>query len=114
MSLSLQVVADNLSNEQIDSIIEMFRMMDTDENGDLSFEELRDGLPKIGHYVADPDVQMLMEAVSSIHFKIHFLQGFASNWMPLVPSFLWLSEFRFSTSICSFTKDIFFIKLHLP
>ncbi|XVF37834.1 hypothetical protein REPUB_Repub20aG0045100 [Reevesia pubescens] len=58
----LRVVADNLPNEQIDSIIEMFHMMDTDANGDLSFEELRDGLPKIGHSVADPDVKMLMDA----------------------------------------------------
>ncbi|XP_022734013.1 calcium-dependent protein kinase 24-like [Durio zibethinus] len=58
----LRVVADNLPNEQIDSIMEMFHMMDTDENGDLSFEELRDGLQKIGHSFADPDVQMLMEA----------------------------------------------------
>ncbi|XWS13268.1 hypothetical protein CRYUN_Cryun36dG0023100 [Craigia yunnanensis] len=58
----LRVVADNLPNEEIDSIIEMFHMMDTDENGDLSFEELRDGLLKIGHSVADPDVQMLMDA----------------------------------------------------
>ncbi|XVE81146.1 hypothetical protein DITRI_Ditri15bG0039200 [Diplodiscus trichospermus] len=58
----LRVVADNLPNEEIDSIVEMFRMMDTDENGNLSFEELRDGLKKIGHSVADPDVQMLMYA----------------------------------------------------
>ena len=87
------MVADNLPNEEIDSIIEMFHMMDTDENGDLSLAELRDGLQKIGHSVDDHDVQMLMDAVSSIHFKTHFLQGFASNWMPLVTSFLWLSEF---------------------
>lgn len=43
----------------------MFNMMDTDENGHLSFEELRDGLAKIGHTVNDPDVQMLLESVSS-------------------------------------------------
>ncbi|XVE84594.1 hypothetical protein DITRI_Ditri17bG0025200 [Diplodiscus trichospermus] len=58
----LRVVADNLPNEEIDAIIQMFNMMDTDENGNLSFEELRDGLQKIGHSVADPDVKMLMDA----------------------------------------------------
>ncbi|KAB2092260.1 hypothetical protein ES319_A02G017200v1 [Gossypium barbadense] len=58
----LRVVADNLPNEQIDVIIEMFNMMDTDENGYLSFEELRDGLQKMGHSVGDPAVRMLMEA----------------------------------------------------
>ncbi|KAE8702966.1 Calcium-dependent protein kinase 14 [Hibiscus syriacus] len=59
----LRVVADNLPNEQIDLIIEMFNTMDTDDNGYLSFEELRDGLQKIGHSVSEHDVKMLMEAV---------------------------------------------------
>ncbi|KAE8691993.1 Calcium-dependent protein kinase 24 [Hibiscus syriacus] len=58
----LRVVADNLPNEQVDSITETFNMMDTDENGNLTFEELRDGLHKIGHSLDDPDVQMLMDA----------------------------------------------------
>ncbi|KAK8571549.1 hypothetical protein V6N12_027634 [Hibiscus sabdariffa] len=58
----LRVVANNLPNEQIDLIIEMFNTMDTDDNGYLSFEELRDGLHKIGHSVSDHDVKMLMEA----------------------------------------------------
>ncbi|KAK8691446.1 hypothetical protein V6N13_074957 [Hibiscus sabdariffa] len=58
----LRVVADNLPNEQVDSITEMFNMMDVDENGNLTFEELRDGLHKIGHSLDDPDVQMLMDA----------------------------------------------------
>ncbi|KAB2062316.1 hypothetical protein ES319_A10G145200v1 [Gossypium barbadense] len=58
----LRVVADNLSEDQTDSIIQMFNMMDTDENGHLSFEELRDGLAKIGHSIDDPDVQMLLES----------------------------------------------------
>ncbi|KAK8549288.1 hypothetical protein V6N13_008964 [Hibiscus sabdariffa] len=61
----LRVVADNLPSEQIDLIIEMFNTMDTDDNGYLSFEELRDGLQKIGHDVSDPDVQMLMEAADT-------------------------------------------------
>ncbi|OMO79523.1 hypothetical protein COLO4_24400 [Corchorus olitorius] len=57
-----EVVADNLPNEEIHAITQMFNMMDTDDNGDLTFEELRDGLLKIGHSVADPDVKMLMDA----------------------------------------------------
>ncbi|WJZ88094.1 hypothetical protein VitviT2T_007425 [Vitis vinifera] len=58
----LRVVADNLPNEQRDGIRQIFHMMDTDKNGNLSFEELKDGLHKIGHPVADPDVKMLIEA----------------------------------------------------
>ncbi|KAJ8755430.1 hypothetical protein K2173_019228 [Erythroxylum novogranatense] len=40
----------------------MFNMMDTDDTGDLSSEELKDGLHKLGHSVPDPEVQMLMDA----------------------------------------------------
>lgn len=58
------MVADNLPDEQMDGIRQIFNMMDTDNNGDLTFEELRDGLLKIGHHVTDPDVQMLIDAVS--------------------------------------------------
>ncbi|KAK3444054.1 hypothetical protein EUGRSUZ_A00262 [Eucalyptus grandis] len=58
----LRVVADNLPDEQVDHIKEMFHVMDTDKNGDLTFEELKHGLHKCGQQVADPDVQMLMDA----------------------------------------------------
>lgn len=52
-------------------IKQMFYMMDTDKNGDLTFEELKDGLNMIGQKISDPDVKMLMEAVSSsILFRI--------------------------------------------
>lgn len=61
---SFQVVADNLSEEQMDGIKEIFDMMDTDKNGNLSFEELKHGFHLIGHAVTDPDVKMLIEAVS--------------------------------------------------
>ncbi|XP_019168314.1 PREDICTED: calcium-dependent protein kinase 24 [Ipomoea nil] len=58
----LMVVAENLSQDQVESIKEMFHMMDTDKNGNLSFEELKDGLSMMGQPVADHDVQLLMDA----------------------------------------------------
>ncbi|KAF7132189.1 hypothetical protein RHSIM_Rhsim09G0028900 [Rhododendron simsii] len=58
----LRVVADNLPNEKVAGIKQMFHMMDTDKNGNLTFEELKHGLHKMGQPVADPDVQMLMDA----------------------------------------------------
>ncbi|EEF28856.1 calcium-dependent protein kinase 24 [Ricinus communis] len=58
----LRVVADNLTDEQVDGIKQMFHMMDTDNTGDLTFEELKSGLHKIGHPVPDPDVRTLMDA----------------------------------------------------
>ncbi|KAG2720899.1 hypothetical protein I3760_02G055700 [Carya illinoinensis] len=59
---ALRVVAGNLPDEQVNGIRRMFNMMDTDKNGNLSFEELKEGLNNIGHPVPDPDVQMLMNA----------------------------------------------------
>ncbi|GLT66246.1 hypothetical protein SLA2020_386210 [Shorea laevis] len=58
----LRVVAENLPDEQIYGIKQTFDMMDTDKNGNLSFEELKEGLHMIGHPVGDPDVQLLMNA----------------------------------------------------
>lgn len=49
-------------------------MMDTDKNGNLSFEELKDGLRMIGQSVADPEVQMLMDAVS-LQFYHHLFKS---------------------------------------
>ncbi|KAL5543239.1 hypothetical protein UlMin_010949 [Ulmus minor] len=61
----LRVVADNLSDEQVDGIKQIFDMMDTDKDGSLTFEELRNGLHMIGHPVSDPDVQMLIDAADA-------------------------------------------------
>ncbi|GLT90587.1 hypothetical protein SLE2022_085120 [Rubroshorea leprosula] len=61
----LRVVADNLPHEQINSIIQMFHMMDIDENGNLTFEELKHGLRKLGHSIPDPEIQMLMDAADT-------------------------------------------------
>ncbi|KAF6162277.1 hypothetical protein GIB67_008406 [Kingdonia uniflora] len=59
---ALRVVADNLPKEQVAGIKKVFHMMDTDKNGKLTFEELKDGLHMIGQPVPDPDVHLLMEA----------------------------------------------------
>ncbi|XP_042058161.1 calcium-dependent protein kinase 24-like [Salvia splendens] len=58
----LRVVADNLPEDQVDGIKEMFHMMDTDKNGHLNFQELKDGLFMIGQPVPDHDVQILLDA----------------------------------------------------
>lgn len=60
------MVAENLPDEQVHGLKQMFDDMDKDKNGSLTFEELKDGLCTIGEQpLADPDVQMLMEAVST-------------------------------------------------
>ncbi|KAA8527294.1 hypothetical protein F0562_034609 [Nyssa sinensis] len=60
----LRVVAYNLPDDEVNGIKNIFHMMDTDKNGNLTFEELKDGLIMIGQPVPDHDVQLLMDAVS--------------------------------------------------
>ncbi|PIA53635.1 hypothetical protein AQUCO_00900303v1 [Aquilegia coerulea] len=59
---ALRVVAEHLSVEEVADIKESFQVMDINNNGKLTLEELKLGLFKIGHQVPDADVQMLMEA----------------------------------------------------
>ncbi|XAR71156.1 Non-specific serine/threonine protein kinase [Bertholletia excelsa] len=61
----LTVVADNLPDDEIYGIKQMFHTMDTDKNGKLSLQELKDGLQMFGQQIPDPDVQMLMDAADT-------------------------------------------------
>ncbi|URE02179.1 calcium-dependent protein kinase [Musa troglodytarum] len=60
-----QVIADHLSNEEVEDIKEMFRMMDTDNDGIVSHDELKSGLAKFGSHLMESEVQMLIEAVDT-------------------------------------------------
>ncbi|XP_047330895.1 calcium-dependent protein kinase 24 [Impatiens glandulifera] len=59
---ALSIVADNLPEEQVAGLKQMFHMMDTDKDGHLSLEELKEGLRMIGQNVPDNDAKLLMEA----------------------------------------------------
>jgi calcium-dependent protein kinase len=59
-----QVIAESLSEEEIMGLKEMFRMMDTDNSGTITFEELKEGLQKQGSNLAESEVRQLMAAVS--------------------------------------------------
>ncbi|XP_010251583.1 PREDICTED: calcium-dependent protein kinase 1-like [Nelumbo nucifera] len=60
--VALQVIAENLSEEEIMGLKEMFKSMDTDNSGTITFEELKVGLPKLGTKVSESEVKQLMEA----------------------------------------------------
>ncbi|XP_073008791.1 calcium-dependent protein kinase 3 [Typha latifolia] len=62
---ALRVIADHLSTEEVEDIKEMFKMMDTDNDGIVSHEELKTGLAKFGSHLAESEVQMLIEAVDT-------------------------------------------------
>lgn len=58
------MVAEQLPIEEVANIKKIFYMMDKDKNGTLTLEELKEGLHIIGNPVPEPDVKMLLEAVS--------------------------------------------------
>ncbi|XP_052170561.1 calcium-dependent protein kinase 15-like [Diospyros lotus] len=60
--VALKVIAENLSEEEIVGLKEMFKSMDTDNSGTVTFEELKAGLPKLGTKISESEVRQLMEA----------------------------------------------------
>lgn len=67
-----QVIADFLSIEEVEDIKEMFKKMDTDNDGIVSIEELKVGLRNFGSQLGESEVQMLIEAVSLLPFNPTF------------------------------------------
>ncbi|KAG6769596.1 hypothetical protein POTOM_025246 [Populus tomentosa] len=60
---ALRVIADFLSIEEVEDIKEMFKKMDTDNDGIVSIEELKTGLRSFGSQLGESEVQMLIEAL---------------------------------------------------
>ncbi|OMO91171.1 hypothetical protein CCACVL1_07201, partial [Corchorus capsularis] len=60
---ALRVIAEHLSVEEVEVIRDMFTLMDTDNDGKVSYEELKAGLRKVGSQLAEPEIKMLMEVV---------------------------------------------------
>ncbi|XP_018472312.2 calcium-dependent protein kinase 3 [Raphanus sativus] len=60
--MALKVIAENLSEEEIIGLKEMFKALDTDKNGIVTLEELRTGLPKLGNKISEAEIKQLMEA----------------------------------------------------
>nr|UXX22592.1 calmodulin-domain protein kinase 28 [Hevea brasiliensis] len=58
---ALRVIAEHLSLEEVEVIRDMFALMDTDNDGKVTYEELRAGLRKVGSQLAEPEIKMLME-----------------------------------------------------
>lgn len=61
----MQVIAENLSEEEIAGLKEIFKMIDTDNSGQITFEELKIGLKKFGANLNESEIYDLMQAVSS-------------------------------------------------
>ncbi|GJM96856.1 hypothetical protein PR202_ga13727 [Eleusine coracana subsp. coracana] len=60
--MALRVIAENLSEDEIAGLKEMFKMIDTDNSGHITYEELKVGLKKVGANLQESEIQALMEA----------------------------------------------------
>ena len=63
----LQVISKgkSLSGEEIVGHKEMFKMIDTDNSGQITYEELKVGLEKAGANFQESEIYDLMQAVST-------------------------------------------------
>ncbi|VAI86818.1 unnamed protein product [Triticum turgidum subsp. durum] len=62
---ALGVVARNMPVEELDKYVQMFHLMDKDKNGNLSLEELMEGLHINGQRVPESEIRMLLEAADT-------------------------------------------------
>ncbi|KAD7478888.1 hypothetical protein E3N88_02024 [Mikania micrantha] len=60
--MALRVIAESLSEEEIAGLKEMFKAMDTDSSGAITFDELKAGLKKFGSTLKDTEIRDLMDA----------------------------------------------------
>jgi calcium-dependent protein kinase len=60
--LARKVIAESLSEEDIKGLKTLFANMDTDKSGTITYEELKNGLAKLGSKLTEAEVKQLMEA----------------------------------------------------
>lgn len=58
------MIAEHLSEDEIAGLKEMFKMIDSDNSGQITFEELKVGLEKVGANLKESEIYALMQAVS--------------------------------------------------
>ncbi|BAF13566.1 calcium-dependent protein kinase 8 [Oryza sativa Japonica Group] len=59
---ALKVIAEHLSAEEAADIKDMFDKMDVSKNGQLTFEDFKAGIRKLGNQMPDSDLKILMDA----------------------------------------------------
>ncbi|XP_075479018.1 calcium-dependent protein kinase 10-like isoform X4 [Primulina tabacum] len=58
---ALRVIVEHLSVEEVEVMMDMFALMDTDNDGRVTYEELKAGLRKVGSQLAEPEIKLLMD-----------------------------------------------------
>ncbi|GAB2215579.1 hypothetical protein Droror1_Dr00019967 [Drosera rotundifolia] len=60
--LALKVIAQNLPEDEIQGLKQMFANIDTDNSGTITYEELKNGLGRLGSKLTEPEARQLLEA----------------------------------------------------
>ncbi|KAJ8760437.1 hypothetical protein K2173_015104 [Erythroxylum novogranatense] len=60
--MALRVIAERMSEEEIGGLKELFKMIDTDDSGSITFEELKDGLKRVNSQLMESEIKSLMDA----------------------------------------------------
>lgn len=60
--MALRVIAERLSEEEIGGLKQLFKMIDTDNSGTITFEELKAGLKRVGSELMESEIKALMDA----------------------------------------------------
>ncbi|KAL5139509.1 Calcium-dependent protein kinase 11 [Glycine soja] len=60
--MALRIIAERLSEEEIGGLKELFKMIDEDNSGTITFEELKDSLKSVGCDLMESEIKSLMEA----------------------------------------------------
>ncbi|CAN4113917.1 unnamed protein product [Withania somnifera] len=63
--IAVRVIAESLSTEEIAGLKEMFKMIDTDNSGNITLEELKKGLERVGANLKDSEITSLMQAADT-------------------------------------------------
>ncbi|XP_027175730.1 calcium-dependent protein kinase 20 [Coffea eugenioides] len=60
--IAIRVIAESLSEEEIAGLKQMFKMIDVDNSGQITLEELKNGLERVGANLRDSEIISLMRA----------------------------------------------------
>ncbi|EYU22842.1 hypothetical protein ABFS83_03G117900 [Erythranthe nasuta] len=63
--MALRVIAERLSEEEIGGLRQLFKMLDTDNSGTITFEELKQGLKRVGSELMESEIMALMNAADT-------------------------------------------------
>lgn len=60
--IAIKVIAETLSEEEIAGLKEMFKMIDEDNSGHITLEELKTGLERVGANLKESEIDSLMQS----------------------------------------------------